>query len=1313
MKKLLWLLVIILMLGVVGVAAHAEEQQRSLTLMVYMCGSNLESAYGSASADIQEMLESGFQDSRISVLVMAGGAKTRNRWFDAGNTAIYEIGAGKSRKVWNADRMSMGNRETLTQLLRFGADRYPAEKYALILWDHGGGPMEGVCWDELFSMDNLSLYDLTEGLRLADYPEKLSWIGFDACLMCTAEVAKAVAPYAEYMIGSQETEPASGWNYAFLKGLEQDRNGAETGQRVVDSYFDSLQDSRDLLTMACVDLGKIDALLESMDVFFNPLGSTISDKTFSDVSGVRKASTGFGQAVRAVGEDGYDLVDLGDLISRFGKEDGELRQALQDTVVVSRSNREGAGGLSVYHPFVNKRKYLESWRDDYRALEFSDGYARYLERFGAMLTGEELVDWSNLSTLDLGTDAEGNHVFSLQLSEEQREEMASVQLMIIEKVSDYGSGSFAPISVETAGMDANGQVSAKYRGRALYVLDENGNTLTGPISFQLSEDGEYYIVLTTYNDYSTRTVKKETATVLHYCRLNPETNDLEIERSYVYDLASQSYTNRIGYSEDGYTDLNFRLFVRNLPDPEGAMDGFYDWERFNGYYERTIELPAHWHLHFTEDWESTNLYAMFQVTDVRQNTWSSVPVAIGNPNEAAVMVSPSLIEKDKVALRVSAVQKNTKQDPALVLNFDLENRAEEVRDYRGTEFVLNGNRMASKYLWRSSVKPGESESYTISLQAEDLTGLTEVETVDFDLEISGSDYNAEKETLHVHLELQGADVSAFVPIPPASLSEVQTENALWRLVSLEQMADGSFSGILCVRNDSDTELNTEAALMMNGVRAEGTVALKLAPHQERYFPFTAENGVRVNRFNLHVADSRRLYHLGVSQALEQAGVRAVEQVELWLGLDDSLGLDGEKISLALQTPLPLQEAEKALAQIPLLEGDVSVSVESVLIADDGVALGLRLRNTSDESVFLQMVRPEMNGTAFDGFEPLSAIVLPAHSAAVRCLMLRVDKAFQPGDSVNELQFTFRNGNVLSEPAKLVFPEGSVLGAPGGTLLEAAEMAEVLPAVLTEKQMALSETVVIPETEIRPILASAPITAEEAASVDRGNVNLCLLGKETATNSEGKPEEMYVTRIITATPIVPDKTGGWSITLSGLAVMVNDRVLSSIELQQEWGQTWRVRADDLFLYSEAENFHPAKDNDLLSDGRFSWYSDLYFTVENHDGKISFTVEKLALHAWNNFYENRSNCGLNEVALTAIETRVFFGTNRMVNMDTLDYNEMIPLSMDQPLTVSLVPVESLQEPLCLYYVLYYLDGSRDDLIVDLKTGEILERSHWPGE
>ena len=47
-----------------------------------------------------------------------------------------------------------------------------------------------------------------------------------------------MAPYAEYMIASEETEPTSGWNYRFLSGLEKDESGAETGQRIIDAYFE-------------------------------------------------------------------------------------------------------------------------------------------------------------------------------------------------------------------------------------------------------------------------------------------------------------------------------------------------------------------------------------------------------------------------------------------------------------------------------------------------------------------------------------------------------------------------------------------------------------------------------------------------------------------------------------------------------------------------------------------------------------------------------------------------------------------------------------------------------------------------------------------------------------------------------------------------------------------------------------------------------------------------------------------------------------------------------------------------------------------
>ena len=148
-------------------AAIAESQvQSELTLMIYMCGSNLESSSGAASADLEEMIFSDFDTDRVNLLVMVGGTKTWDFGFDPDKVSILEISPGGQVAVWNSDgQMDMSNEDTLTSFIRFCADNYPAENYALILWDHGGGILEGVCWDELFSMDSLTLKELTEGIR--------------------------------------------------------------------------------------------------------------------------------------------------------------------------------------------------------------------------------------------------------------------------------------------------------------------------------------------------------------------------------------------------------------------------------------------------------------------------------------------------------------------------------------------------------------------------------------------------------------------------------------------------------------------------------------------------------------------------------------------------------------------------------------------------------------------------------------------------------------------------------------------------------------------------------------------------------------------------------------------------------------------------------------------------------------------------------------------------------------------------------------------------------------------------------------------
>ena len=83
----------------------------------------------------------------------------------------------------------------------------------VILWDHGGGSISGVCFDEI-SDDSLSLREIDTGLlstmKNAGMTDTFEFIGFDACLMSTVETANVLASYSDYMIASEESEPGSG-----------------------------------------------------------------------------------------------------------------------------------------------------------------------------------------------------------------------------------------------------------------------------------------------------------------------------------------------------------------------------------------------------------------------------------------------------------------------------------------------------------------------------------------------------------------------------------------------------------------------------------------------------------------------------------------------------------------------------------------------------------------------------------------------------------------------------------------------------------------------------------------------------------------------------------------------------------------------------------------------------------------------------------------------------------------------------------------------------------------------------------------------
>ena len=200
------------------------------TILIYMCGSTLESENGLASRDIEEMLSAPGQPDDINIVIQTGGSsKWSNPMISADQLGRYHVESGNLVMDDKLPDASMGDPGTLSDFMIWGMTDYPAEKTALILWNHGAG-MEGVCVDEnhltASGRRQDRLYNEEVDIALSDVfvelglEEKLEFIGYDACIMQIQDVAAFNARYFKYMVGSEEASGGLGWDYDnWLVGL--------------------------------------------------------------------------------------------------------------------------------------------------------------------------------------------------------------------------------------------------------------------------------------------------------------------------------------------------------------------------------------------------------------------------------------------------------------------------------------------------------------------------------------------------------------------------------------------------------------------------------------------------------------------------------------------------------------------------------------------------------------------------------------------------------------------------------------------------------------------------------------------------------------------------------------------------------------------------------------------------------------------------------------------------------------------------------------------------------------------------------------
>ena len=280
------------------------------TVMMYFCGSDLESNHGMATYNLKEMagihpdltrerfmsmvyeedVDEAFSYDKVNVVIETGGCR---QWHTLSGLGLdisseklqrwsftpVEKDSGESPFTFVEDRplQSMSDPETLADFIRWGAENYPARKYALVLWDHGGGAT-GIFIDELFEKDILYLDELEKALK--DGGVRFEDVILDACLMANLETALAVAPQASYLVASEET--TSGYGSAFGEWLWElylnpGQNGRQLGMCVCDQtirkYLEIGDDQiNDLQTYAVLDLSRIEEMGKCFDEIFFRIG---------------------------------------------------------------------------------------------------------------------------------------------------------------------------------------------------------------------------------------------------------------------------------------------------------------------------------------------------------------------------------------------------------------------------------------------------------------------------------------------------------------------------------------------------------------------------------------------------------------------------------------------------------------------------------------------------------------------------------------------------------------------------------------------------------------------------------------------------------------------------------------------------------------------------------------------------------------------------------------------------------------------------------------------------------------------------------
>ena len=377
----------------------------TVTVMLYMCGTDLESGSAMATRDLQEIANSTI-GSNVNFIVYTGGCtQWKNNLMSSKTNQIYKIESGGQFRILNDN---VGNKpmvapSTLTEFIRFCAANYPANRNILIFWDHGGGSLTGYGYDQRFkSSGSMTLDGIDQAL--SEGGVRFDVIGFDACLMATVETAQMASKYADYLLASEESEPGIGWYYTNWVSTLSRNTSTPTlnlGKQIIDDFVSECnrqcpgQDT----TLSLTDLAELSYTVP-------PLLNQWADATAAVIkTDYRTVANARGNAKEFAASSRIDQADLASICFNLNNESSKaLADALLSAVKYNKTSStvRNAYGLSIYFPYRSMSS-VKTASNTYSKLGMDANYSRCIQAYATYAASGQASSYSNGYSSPLGS----------------------------------------------------------------------------------------------------------------------------------------------------------------------------------------------------------------------------------------------------------------------------------------------------------------------------------------------------------------------------------------------------------------------------------------------------------------------------------------------------------------------------------------------------------------------------------------------------------------------------------------------------------------------------------------------------------------------------------------------------------------------------------------------------------------------------------------------------------------------------------------------------------------------------------------------